>query len=181
MQTNQDLQNQGGLENDKIVRFSSLKSGNLRFKDYVGLGCQTSYHEIPYFFLFADIDSNDEELLRLTQQLFARHELGFYTYGTSKGYHVVSPMLLNIHEWDNARKQLSDILDNYYRNLVIRIERKKGDSNHIEWDNFNLRFRHLESQTFHNLIKARFGKYATAPNAVKSKLFFTHYTQIRHE
>ncbi len=156
-----------------------LKTNNLRYVDYIGLGCQTSYNSNPSFFLFADVDTKDKEILRLTLQVFAKHQLSFYYYETDKGWHVVSPCLLNLVEWDRSRSDLSDVLDNYYRNLVIRIEYKKGDSSQLHWDNFNEKQRHKESNQFHSMMRKRFGVCAKSPNRVDSQMFFTHFTQIR--
>lgn len=153
--------------------------GSLGFVDYVGIGCQTSHSDHPYFFLFADVDTKDPETLRLTLQLFARYQLSFYWYETSKGWHVVSPCLMDIQDWDRARRELADILDNFYRNLVIRVEWKSGDSKDLHWDNFNLRQKYKESINFHLMIQKRFKIDVKSPNRVPSTLFFTHYSQIR--
>lgn len=157
----------------------SLRTGTLRFLDYVGLGCQTSHKDHPFFFLFADVDTKEEEVLRLTQQVFARHRLSFYWYETSKGWHVISPCLMEMSQWDLARRDLAQVLDNFYRNLVIRVEWKVGDSKDLHWDNFNADQRYKESQNFHNLMMKRFNLRVRSPNRVPSTLFFTHYHQLR--
>lgn len=167
-------------EDVKALGMETFKAGKLRFVDYVGLGCQTTFENHSFFFLFADVDTKSLETLRLAQQIFARHELGFYWYETSKGWHIVSPNLLNISEWDRARQQLKEVLDNYYRNLVLRIERKAGDSLNLNWDNFNLNLRHLESEDLHRVFQKKFNHRAPiSDRCVRTNLQFTHYTQVR--
>ncbi len=166
-------------EMDQRRQAGHLTVGSLRFVDYVGIGCQTSHRDHPFFFLFADVDTKDSEILRLTLQVFARWQLSFYYYETSKGWHVVSPCMMEISDWDLARKDLAKILDNFYRNLVIRVEWKKGDSRDLFWDNFNLSQKYKESHNLHEVFMNRFRLRVKSPNRVPSTLFFTHFYQIR--
>lgn len=154
-------------------------AGSLGFVDYVGLGCQTSHKNHPYFFLFSDIDTKDEEQLRLVQQIYATWGMSFFTYETRKGYHVISPCLLELNIWDKARRELKDVLDNFYRNLVIRVERKSGDSRVLYWDNFNMAQKYKVSRNFMHMMNKRFDTSFKSNNEVESKLFFTKYTQLR--
>ena len=157
----------------------SITKGSLRFVDYMGLGCQTSYRGKPHFFLFADVDTKDPETLRLVLQVFATWKLVFYHYETSKGWHVVSPCLMELSDWDRARRELKEVLDNFYRNMVIRVERKAGDSFHLYFDNFNMSQKYKVSEDFIHMMNKRFDCTSSAPNTVKTKLFFTKYTQVR--
>ena len=161
-----------------------LASNRLEFVEYIGLECVTTICNYdqrlhPYFFLFSDIDSDEPELLRLSTQVYAKASLSFYWYMTAKGWHIVSPCLLEVRKWDRLRLQLKGILDNYYRNLVIRIENKQGDSSVLHWDDFNdYPHKFEESETLHKLFAKRFNVKVTE-RGIRTNLRFTKYFQLR--
>jgi len=175
-------------QENATVGFEDIRTGRLRFVDYLGIECSTAIIDkagspIPFFFLFADIDEKDPELLRQTLDVFARHAPSFYWYETQKGWHVISPSLLHASQWEKARLRLKEFLDNYYLNLVIRIERREGDSRILNYDNYNLTFDYLESESLHKIIHKKFGKQITAipSHWVPSRVQFVKYTQSRLE
>lgn len=160
------------------------KSKILRFVDYVGIQCDTTIckydpKSTPYFFLFADLDIVDREKLRLTLQLYAQAKLSFYWYQTAKGYHIVSPCLLPLKQWDRLRTRLATILDNYYRNLVIRVENKEGDSSQVNYSDFNDKV-YDESITLHQLFRKRFNQKFHV-SGVRTNINFCKYSQLRLE
>lgn len=161
-----------------------LVSNRLDYVEYIGLECVTTICNYdqrlhPYFFLFSDIDSNESELLRLSIQVYAKASLSFYWYQTAKGWHIVSPCLLELKQWDRLRRSLAKILDNYYRNLVLRIENKQGDSSVLHWDDFNnYPHKHEESQQLHKLFAKRFNVKVTE-RGIRTNLRFTKYLQLR--
>lgn len=169
MEKNKDIQSHWNqTQEPKIVRYV----------DYIGIQCDTGYNDTPYFFLFSDIDTKDPELLRLTVQLYTRYKLLVLWYETKKGWHVVSPSMMTISAWDRARRDLAEFLDNYYRNLVLRIERKSGDSFVLNHHNSDVEQLHNISDSLLSLYEKKFSCSIPAPNRVKTQLLFSHYTQV---
>ena len=161
-----------------------LESNRLDFVEYIGLECVTTICNYdqrlhPYFFLFSDIDSHEPETLRLVTQLYARASLSFYWYQTAQGWHIISPCLLELRKWDRLRLKLAGILDNYYRNLVVRIQGKVGDSSVLHWDSFNeYPHNYEESLDIHKLFAKRFN-VKLCERGIRTNLRFTKYSQIR--
>ena len=168
----------------ETVRPTTLQANKLEFVEYVGLECVTTICNYdqrlhPYFFLFSDVDSHQQEQLRLSTQVYATAGLSFYWYETAQGWHIVSPCLLELRKWDRLRLRLTKILDNYYRNLVLRIQDKEGDSSVLHWDDFNdYPHKFEESETLHKLFAKRFNVKVTE-RGIRTNLRFTKYSQIR--
>lgn len=156
-----------------------IRVNTLRWMDYVGIGCQSSMKNHPYFFLFCDVDTKDPETLRLTLQIYARFNLSFFYYSTNKGYHVISTSLMELSDWDNARKSLSKVNPNFYRNLVLRLEHKDNDGEIIYWNNFDTRLQYFNSQSLMDIYNKKFNVSVKLSNPVETSLFFTHYEQLR--
>ena len=177
------LLNKGTKINERLG-FETLRSNKLEFVEYIGLECVTTICNYdqklhPYFFLFSDIDSHESETLMLVNQVYASASLQFYWYQTEKGWHIISPCLLELKQWDRLRLRLAKILDNYYRNLVVRIQDKGGDSSCLHWDDFNdYPHKYEESSTLHKLFAKRFNVKVTE-RGVRTNLRFTKYSQLR--
>ena len=157
-----------------------METNKLRYADYIGLECATSYLSNPYFFLFADIDTKDKEKLRQALAVFAERQLHFCWYGTNKGYHIISFSLMNLKEWDSARRELSKVLHNYYQGLVIRIQAKPNDNHDLFHQNLDFGEKHKVSVSIVSLIEKRFQVSIKIDESrlVKTKLLFTHYSQL---
>lgn len=172
---------------DQVIerpRATALQANNLEFVEYIGLECVTTICNYdqrlhPYFFLFSDIDSHESEQLRRVIQVYAKARLSFYWYQTAKGWHIVSPCLLELKKWDRLRLELKSILDNYYRNLVVRIQDKGGDSSCLHWDDFNdYPHKYEESLDIHKLFAKRFN-VKLCERGIRTNLRFTKYLQLR--
>ena len=144
----------------------------------LGLNATTIYNNEVYFFLFADIDTKDKPTLERVLNIFANHNLTCYHYETIKGYHVISPCLLHIRLWLKFQKDLS-FLD--YRFDTIRISKRYGEKPTLYYNHFNKHFRHLESKSFHNLIRNIYNYSEIEPNEnyINTKLSFTQYMQLK--
>ena len=156
------------------------KTNRLRFVDYLGVEAATSHRGNPYFFLFDEIDRHNNEELRTHLNVFIERNLPFFWYSTKKGWHIISPALLSLKRWDSARKELQLLRRNHYPNLVIRIEYKTGDSRCLFFENLDFEQKYLVSSDLVDLYAKKFRTRLNIPlsSLVKSKLLFTHYTQV---
>ena len=144
----------------------------------LGVDAVTIYQNKSYFFLFADIDTKDTEALLKILVIFQRRHLSCYHYETTKGYHVISPTLLNIREFMNHKMAL-DFLD--YRFDTIRLSKRKTDGSRLFFNHFNKHFRRKESKSLHNLIRNLYGCSEIEPNEnyINTSLSFTQYMQLK--
>ena len=65
----------------------------------LGLEAVTIFNEKPYFFLFSDIDSKDSEELLKVLKYYEKWNYSVYYYETTKGYHIVSPVMMTFRTW----------------------------------------------------------------------------------
>ena len=119
--------------NVKISRNPRGESGPTKFYKVIALSCVTvDENHTPFFFLFSDIDDKDQYHLSRILKFFAVNHLSFYWYESAKGYHVISPCLLNIEEWYRLRRGLKLIENGYYEGLNVRISKKTNDPKNRE-------------------------------------------------
>jgi hypothetical protein len=146
--------------------------------DTMGVDAVTIFDNKPYFFLFADIDTKDTEILLKILVIFQRRQLSCYHYETTKGYHVVSPTMLTIREFLHHKKAL-DFLD--YRFDTIRLTKRSSDGSELFFNHFNKHFRRKESKTLHNLLRNLYGYSEIEPNEnyVNTSLCYTQYSQLK--
>lgn len=127
----------------------------IKLKSYLGLLCHTIYKSQVKYFIFVDIDTKDKEILRACMQEVARAGLSFWILETKKGYHIISPNMLNIIEWHRLKTSINKFLDNYYVYYVIRMINKSGDKYigwYDTWDNGSYKI----SETLTQMINKRF-------------------------
>lgn len=127
----------------------------IKLKSYLGLLCHTIYKSQVKYFIFVDIDTKDQEVLRACMQEIARAGLSFWILETKKGYHIISPNMLNIIEWHRLKTSINKFLDNYYVYYVIRMISKRGDK-YVGWFDTWDSGEYLISQSFTRLIDKRF-------------------------
>ena len=146
--------------------------------DTMGIDAVTIFDDKPYFFLFADIDTKDTELLLKILIIFQRRQLSCYHYETTKGYHVVSPTMLTIREFLHHKKAL-DFLD--YRFDTIRLTKRNTDGSKLFFNHFNKHFRRKESKSLHNLLRNlyRYSEIEPNENYVNTSLCYTQYSQLK--
>ena len=162
----------------------TMKYTNIVYEStHIGLEANTIYNNIPYFFLFYELDTKAKEHLRIIIDFFKNKRLAFLFYETSKGYHVLSPALLTLRQWDNMRKELKELDLNYYHNLAIRLDRKKGDSKNCIWSNWSEQYEYSNSLNMLRIFEKKFNCELPCNDMVKTKLFYVQYhqTRIRNE
>ena len=143
----------------------------------LGLEAVTIFNEKPYFFLFSDIDSTDpEELLRVLK-FYEKWHYSCYYYETTKGFHIVSPVLLTFRTWlfriESLKKKVPE-----YRFGAIRISKRPTDSATAYYQNWNSR-KQKESYSLHVLMSEIF--FITNVKMVKpkkTKLNYIWYDQL---
>ena len=143
----------------------------------LGLEAVTNFNEKSYFFLFADIDSKDEDELLKVLKFYQKRHLSCYYYETTKGYHVASPVLLTFRTWLFRIRALRELVPQYSFG-AIRISKRKTDSSKCYYQNWNDR-KQKESFSFHALMSEIF--FITNVKMVKpkkTKLNYIWYDQL---
>ena len=68
-----------------------MKSTNVIYEaEHIGLEAITVLDNKPYFFLFMELDTKDEEDLRTVLDFYRKRNLAFLWYESTKGWHVIS-------------------------------------------------------------------------------------------
>ena len=143
----------------------------------LGLEAVTNFNEKSYFFLFADIDSKDEDELLKVLKFYQKRHLSCYYYETTKGYHVASPVLLTFRTWLFRIRALRELVPQYSFG-AIRISKRKTDSSKCYYQDWNDR-KQKESFSFHALMSEIF--FITNVKMVKpkkTKLNYIWYDQL---
>ena len=143
----------------------------------LGIEAVTNFNEKSYFFLFADIDSKDEDELLKVLKFYQKRHLSCYYYETTKGYHVASPVLLTFRTWLFRIRALRELVPQYSFG-AIRISKRKTDSSKCYYQNWNDR-KQKESFSFHALMSEIF--FITNVKMVKpkkTKLNYIWYDQL---
>ena len=143
----------------------------------LGLEAVTIFNEKPYFFLFSDIDSKDTEELLKVLKFYEKWHYSCYYYETTKGFHIVSPVLLTFRTWlfriESLKKKVPE-----YRFGAIRISKRPTESNTAYYQNWNDR-KFKESYSLHVLMNEIF--FTTNVKMVKpkkTKLNYIWYDQL---
>ena len=143
----------------------------------LGLEAVTTFNEKPYFFLFSDIDSKDTEELLKVLKFYEKWHYSCYYYETTKGFHIVSPVLLTFRTWlfriESLKKKVPE-----YRFGAIRISKRPIESATAYYQNWNSR-KQKESYSLHVLMNEIF--FTTNVKMVKpkkTKLNYIWYDQL---
>ena len=158
-------------------------SDEIKSIQYVGLEPVTIRNSdiLPFFFLFVDIDSKDIEILRSALNIAKSHRLTVYFYETCKGWHIISPCLLNIRKWSFILKQLSGLQE--YSGDTIRWTPRKCDGKILHYHSWNTGRRAFDES--YDLIFKLHEKFMVdmTPDkilhAVSTKLSWNLYYQTR--
>lgn len=157
-------------------------SNTARYVQYVGLDSVTvrNSDQKPFFFLFIDLDSKDNERLRGVLNICRRRKLRVYFYESCKGWHVISPCLLNIRVWAGIRKELEKLQD--YSGDTIRWSPRYCDGKMLYTENWNTgKNQFNESYDLHyailNKFQCDFDKFND--NIVSTQLQWNIYNQMR--
>ena len=147
--------------------------------EHIGLEAVTVLDNKPYFFLFMELDTKDEEDLRVVLDFYRKKNLAFLWYESTKGWHVISPSLLTLREWDLAKRELQELNLNYYHHLAIRIDKKLGDSSCVYWENAISSTERKTSSSLLTIYALRFSCSLKTPNSFKTRLNYVKYKQTR--
>ena len=144
----------------------------------LGLEAVTTFNEKPYFFLFSDIDSKDKEELLKVLKFYQKRHLSCYYYETTKGYHVVSPILMTFRTWLFRIRALRELVPQYSFG-AIRISKRPFESSIAYYQDWNDR-KQKESSSFHALISEIFYvmKAVKQVKPKKTKLNYIWYDQL---
>ena len=147
--------------------------------EHIGLEAVTVLDNKPYFFLFMELDTKDQEDLRLVLDFYRKKNLAFLWYESTKGWHVISPSLLTLREWDLAKRELQELKLNYYHHLAIRIDKKLGDGQTVYWENSISSTERKTSSSLLTIYGLRFSCSLKTPNSFKTRLNYVKYKQTR--
>ena len=147
--------------------------------EHIGLEAVTVLDNKPYFFLFMELDTKDENDLRVVLDFYKKKNLAFLWYESTKGWHVVSPSLLTLRDWDLAKKELAELNLNYYHHLAIRIDKKRGDGQDVYWENSIKAAERKTSSSLLTIYALRFHCSFDSPNSFKTRLNYVKYKQTR--
>ena len=143
----------------------------------LGLEAVTIFNEKPYFFLFSDIDTKDKDELLKVLKFYQKRHLSCYYYETTKGYHVVSPILMTFRTWLFRIRALRELVPQYSFG-AIRISKRPTDGSIAYYQNWNSR-KQKESFSLHALMSEIF--FITNVKMVKpkkTKLNYIWYDQL---
>lgn len=155
-----------------------IKTGFAYSASTIGINSVTMYDSNPYFFLFSDIDTKETTQLLEILKVYKYRNLSCYYYETTKGWHVISPVLLKLRKWVAVCNQLRLIMPNYSFD-TIRFSNRVTDGKILYYENWNQKY--LESYDLHYYITNKF--YCTidkfTENMVSTKIDWTIYSQLR--
>ena len=143
----------------------------------LGLEAVTIFNEKPYFFLFSDIDTKDKDELLKVLKFYQKRHLSCYYYETTKGFHVVSPILMTFRTWLFRIRALRELVPQYSFG-AIRISKRPTDSATAYYQSWNDR-KQKESYSLHVLMSEIF--FITNVKMVKpkkTKLNYIWYDQL---
>ena len=120
----------------------------------LGLEAVTIFNEKPYFFLFSDIDTKDKDELLKVLKFYQKRHMSCYYYETTKGYHVVSPILMTFRTWLFRIRALRELVPQYSFG-AIRISKRPTDSSNAYYQHWNDR-KFRESSSLHALMNEIF-------------------------
>lgn len=144
----------------------------------IGINAVTIRDSQPYFFLFSDIDSTDTELLKEILKIYRYKNLSVYFYRTTKGWHVISPVLMNLRSWVSTCNKLRKIIPDYSFDS-IRYDKRQSDGIILHFESWN--WKNPESYDLHYLLRNKFkvGFDKIEKHYVSTKLQWCTYNQLR--
>ena len=147
----------------------------------LGLEAVTIFNEKPYFFLFSDIDSKDTEELLKVLKYYEKWNYSVYYYETTKGYHIVSPVMMTFRTWLSRTQSLKPIVTGY-RFGAIRISKRPTDGSIAYFKDWN-KFRKKESISLHALMNEIFfiNGLMKITRGKKTKLNYIWYNQLNYQ
>ncbi|HEY4681165.1 MAG TPA: hypothetical protein VIH04_07875 [Nitrosarchaeum sp.] len=152
---------------------------NIEKTKTLGLESVTIFNDRSYFFLFADVDTKDKEHLLSVLKYFEKWNYSVYVYETTKGYHIMSPVLLTFRTWLFRIESMRKLVPRY-RFGALRISRRSTDSKICYFFQWNYK-KYRESQSMSDLLNLQFeihNEKLTKPR--KTKLSYVWYDQLNY-
>ena len=155
-----------------------MKIPSITKNETLGIEAVTTFNEKPYFFLFSDIDTKDKDELLKVLKFYQKRHLSCYYYETTKGYHVVSPILMTFRTWLFRIRALRELVPQYSFG-AIRISKRPFESSIAYYQDWNDR-KQKESSSFHALMSEIFYvmKAIKQVKPKKTKLNYIWYDQL---
>ncbi len=143
-----------------------------------GINAVTIKDGNPYFFLFSDIDNKELEHLRDILKVYRYSNLSVYFYETTKGWHVLSPVLLSLRKWMGLTNVLRKLIPDYSFD-TIRYTKRYTDGKKLYFESWNSR--RLESYNLHYQLRYKFqyGFDRILEHWTSTKLQWCTYNQLR--
>ncbi len=143
-----------------------------------GINAVTIWDSNPYFFLFSDIDSKELEKLVKVLMVYKHKSLSVYFYETTKGWHVVSPVLLGLRKWIGLTNQLRKLLPDYSFD-TIRYSKRYTDGKKLYFEEWNSRLPESYNLHYHIRYKFQYGFNEILEHWVSTKIQWSTYNQLR--
>lgn len=143
-----------------------------------GINAVTIKDGNPYFFLFSDIDNKELESLRQVLKVYKHRNLSIYFYETTKGWHVVSPVLLGLRKWMGLVNVLKPIMPDYLFD-TIRYTKRYTDGKKLYFEDWNSLL--PESYNLHYQLRYKFqyGFDKILEHWTSTELQWCTYNQLR--
>ncbi|MCH7758697.1 MAG: hypothetical protein IIA19_09555 [Thaumarchaeota archaeon] len=153
-------------------------SGSVGNVPTFGINSVTIHDGNPYFFLFSDVDTKQLESLKSVLKVYKHRNLSVYFYETTKGWHVISPVLLGLGKWIGLTNMLRPMLNDYSFD-TIRYTSRQTDGKKLYFENWN--WKELESYDLHYQLRYKFqcGFDKIEKHWVSTKLQWSTYNQLR--
>jgi len=153
-------------------------SNSIVYVQEFGINAVTVKDCNPYFFLFSDIDSKELEKLKEVLKVYKRNNLSVYFYETTKGWHIISPVLLGLRRWIGLTDQLRKLLPDYSFD-TIRYSKRYTDGKKLYFEEWNSILH--ESYNLHYQIRYKFecGFDRILEHWISTKLQWCTYNQLR--
>ena len=163
------------VERNWNKRLISNSVGNVQT---FGINAVTIKDGNPYFFLFSDIDSKELDQLKEVLKVYKHRNLSVYFYETTKGWHVVSPVLLGLRKWIDLTNQLRKLLPDYSFD-TIRYSKRYTDGKKLYFEEWNSIL--PESYNLHYQIRYKFecGFNRILEHWTSTELQWCTYNQLR--
>ena len=172
----------GYTRRTRKTRLAMKQTNVIRYVERLGIQCDTTYDNNPYFFLFVEIDTKDKNLLQSMLKRILNQRIAVLWYETNKGYHIVSPSMIGVQKWLRLCKACQEIYPNpFYLHDVIRITKKKNDSKMIFSENADTKGIYNISDNLVKIFELKYKCKLSFPNRVKTNITHTKYEDIELE
>ena len=155
------------------------KTNVVKYVERLGLESICVSDNIPYFFMFIELDTKDKVTLRSTLKYLLNQSLAVLFFESNNGYHIISPSMIHLQQWLRMCDISQQIYPNhFYKHDVIRLSSKAKDGKVLFWENGDTRNKFKVSDDLLKLFELRFKTKINCPNRVKTSLIYTKYEDL---